>query len=192
LQLDSFIAQPTEPALNVTLSYLLLKRGLRALGEVKIHKGKKLKKPDVLIVLNTVKIILEGKFEGQRNVVEKQCQERIENGLCDIAIAVEYQKPPYEESRLDLTLESMKLSARIYWLDWDSGWQEDTNLNELVKMIRVAFTKAISNNIVDRAVEELNNTLDQWFEIIATLGQEPTKTMAERAKQILELREKKK
>lgn len=188
--LYSFIAQPTEPALNVTLSRLLLGRGLRALGEVKIHKGKELKKPDVLIVLNAVKVILEGKFEGHRNSVEQQCRKRIENGLCDIAIAVEYKKPPYKESSLELTLRKMKLSAKVHWLDWDTDWQEDISLNELVKMIRVAYTRAVSNDVVSKAVEELNETLDQWFDTVSTLGQKHTEVMAEKAKKILELREK--
>lgn len=190
LGLDSFFAQPTEPALNVTLANLLSKRGLRALGEVKIHKGKVLKKPDVMMVLNAVKIILEGKFKGQRKVLESQCRKRIEDGLCDIAIAVEYKKTPFAGESLEKTLEKMKFEANVYWVTGNTGWQENIDVNELVKMIRGAYTRAASNDIVGEAVKDLNEALDRWFNTISLLGGASVKTMAEKTKKILEVREK--
>ena len=50
-----------EETLNVVLAQLLLKRGLRSLGEARIH-GLSVKKPNVFMVVNGVKVILEGKY----------------------------------------------------------------------------------------------------------------------------------
>jgi hypothetical protein len=49
-----------EENLNVTLAGLLAGRGLQALGEVVLRKGAKGPEPDVLIVLNRVRILIEG------------------------------------------------------------------------------------------------------------------------------------
>ena len=51
-----------EETLNVVLAQLLLKRGLRSLGEARIH-DLSVKKPDVFMVVNGVKVILEGTYQ---------------------------------------------------------------------------------------------------------------------------------
>jgi len=90
----SMLVGTTEPTLNVALANLLRQRELMALGEAIIHRTTKGvgKKPDVLITINGIKVILEGKFEasGIETVLEKQCIERIDDGLCEICIGVIY------------------------------------------------------------------------------------------------------
>jgi len=167
MTLNSFFAQSTEPALNVTLANLLVKRGLMALGEVKIHKGKKLKKPDVMIILNSIRIILEGKFEGNRQILERQCKERLDDGLCSISIAIEYKRGPFIGNTLDEAMEKMKYASKVYWTIGETGWQESVDINDIVKLIRSAYTISVSNNIIAEAVDSLNESLDNWYNTLS-------------------------
>jgi hypothetical protein len=95
----SLLVGITEPTLNVALADLLRQHELMALGEAIIHRTLKGvgKKPDVLITINGIKVILEGKFEasGIETVLEQQCIERIDEGLCEICIGVIYTKGGY-------------------------------------------------------------------------------------------------
>jgi len=50
-----------EENLNVMLAELLAERGLKALGEVILRKEGRRPQPDVLLELNGIRIIIEGK-----------------------------------------------------------------------------------------------------------------------------------
>jgi len=66
-----------EENLNVTLAELLAERGLKALGEVILRKRGGRPEPDVLVELNGVRIVLEGKKPGMWNVLVANCQDRL-------------------------------------------------------------------------------------------------------------------
>jgi len=93
---SSLLVDNSETTLNVALAELLQQRELQALGEAIIHKKSKGvgKKPDVLLTVNGVKIIIEGKFDipSAEAILDKQCIERIEDGLCEICIGVIYHE----------------------------------------------------------------------------------------------------
>jgi hypothetical protein len=46
--------------------------------------------PDILIVLNGVRIVIEGKKEGFWDQLVTQCEERLDNNVCDLCVMVEY------------------------------------------------------------------------------------------------------
>jgi hypothetical protein len=100
----------TEPTLNVALAQLLERRELQALGEVVIHRKAKGvgKKPDVLLTVNGVKVIIEGKFAapGIESILEKQCLDRIEDGLCELCIGIIYSK--MQPTGLTLTMKEVE------------------------------------------------------------------------------------
>ena len=75
-----------EEALNVLLAELLAEKGLKALGEVILKKGY----PDVLLDVNGVRIIIEAKKLGRRDELRRSCVERLDRGMCDICVMVEY------------------------------------------------------------------------------------------------------
>ena len=67
-----------EPALNVMLAELLTKHGLVGAGELVLRKKKEIKKPDVFMLLEGVKVILEGKLPkpAARSELTDQCKKR--------------------------------------------------------------------------------------------------------------------
>ncbi|MBS7615114.1 hypothetical protein KEJ18_05225 [Candidatus Bathyarchaeota archaeon] len=79
-----------EENLNVMLSELLTEKGLKALGEVILRKRKGRFEPDVLIELNGVRIVIEGKKAGLWNELVEICQNRLDNNVCDLCMMVEY------------------------------------------------------------------------------------------------------
>jgi hypothetical protein len=159
-----------EETLNVVLAQLLLKRGLRALGEARIH-SRGVKKPDVLIVLNGVKVILEGKYKraDARRKLEEKCRERINDGLCEICIAVEY--PFSFEGFISPTMDDIErlllsnglLETNIAWVSPEgiktSGWIT-TTINDLATLVRNSYTSIVGEDILGKAVNSLSSALD--------------------------------
>jgi len=100
----------TEPTFNVALAQLLRRRELQALGEVVVHRKAKGvgKKPDVLLTVNGVRVIIEGKFATPEieSILEKQCLDRIEDGLYEICIGIIYSKT--ESTSLTLTMKEVE------------------------------------------------------------------------------------
>ncbi|RLG98917.1 hypothetical protein DRO19_03660, partial [Candidatus Bathyarchaeota archaeon] len=72
-----------EESFNVILAELLTERGLRALGEVILRKRRRRPEPDVLIELNGVRIVIEGKKPGMWESLVKQCEKRLDDNVCD-------------------------------------------------------------------------------------------------------------
>ncbi len=157
----------TEPTLNVILSQLLRRRGLNALGEVIIHgKGKK---PDVLLTVNGVRIIIEGKFEASwaATALEKQCLERIEEGLCEICVGVQYPKFVSEtlipdQKQLEGQLIKAKLQAYVAWLSSpqvkDIGWNQ-VSIAQLADLITSSYTTLVTEDILGEAINSLSLAL---------------------------------
>jgi hypothetical protein len=75
-----------EENLNVVLAELLAERGLKALGEVVLRKKGGRPEPDVLIDLNGVRIVIEGKKPGMWDTLVEQCKERLDNNVCDLVV----------------------------------------------------------------------------------------------------------
>lgn len=159
----------SEETLNVVLAQLLLKRGLRSLGEARI-RGPGIKKPDVFMVVNGVKVILEGKYRraGARKELEEKCRERIDDGLCEICISAEY---PFSFERfLFPTMDDVKrmllnkgVETNIAWVSAEgiktSGWVS-TKIDDLATLVRNSYTSVVSEDILGKAVANLAVSLD--------------------------------
>ncbi|RJS88710.1 hypothetical protein CW700_06995 [Candidatus Bathyarchaeota archaeon] len=159
-----------EETLNVVLAQLLLKRGLKTLGEARIP-GLGLRKPDILILVNGVKVILEGKYRrsGARRELEEKCRERIDEGLCEICISVEY--PFSFEGFLHPTMEDVErvllkrgVVANIAWISAEgiktSGWVS-AKIDDLATLVRSSYTSIVSEDLLGRAVMSLDASLKE-------------------------------
>ena len=212
---DFLPVEITEPTLNVALAQLLRKRELQALGEVVVHRQAKGvgKKPDVLLTVNGVKVIIEGKFasSGIESILEKQCIERIEDGLCEICIGVIYSK--MQPSTLTTTMkevESMLLKSNFRALvsyvappefeqlsfDYTQspmppglkkmGWH-DVDINQLADLVRASYTSVVSEDILGKAVESFASALQTAVEKLMTSG--PPEVLAAKISSIMEIPE---
>jgi hypothetical protein len=193
-----FRARPvaiSEPALNVILAQLLEKRGLRAIGEVISHQSGY--RPDVLMTINGVKVILEGRFQapGVEASLDDTCQGRIENNLCDLCIAVVYPKP--EPAQLSLSSKDAEgfllkstYKAKVYTIgssgirEWD--WEGDLDINGLANLIRASYNQVISEDRVTDTVGHLGEALNSFAELVLSSGPEQG-ALAERARAAMDL-----
>lgn len=207
---DFLPVEITEPTLNVALAHLLRKRELQALGEVVVHRQAKGvgKKPDVLLTVNGVKVIIEGKFAapGIQAVLERQCIDRIEDGLCEICVGVIYSKVKMQPATLTVTMkevESMLLKSKLqallsYVAPAQSqqppippglkkmGWQE-VDINQLADLVRASYTSVVSEDILGKAVESFASALQAAAEKLMTSS--PPEVLAAKLSTIMEIPE---
>ena len=205
----------TEPTLNVALAELLQQRELQALGEAVIYKKAKGvgKKPDVLLTVKGVKVIIEGKFaaSGIESVLEKQCIERIEDGLCEICIGIIYHK--WTPTNLNPTMREVKtnlLKSKFHALIMSvapiegqqltfehvsrglplglrkTGWHE-VDIDQLSSLVRSSYTTVVSEDILGKAVESFANALQNAAEKLVAAG--PPDVMATKISEIMEIPE---
>jgi hypothetical protein len=137
-----------------------------------------------------VKVIIEGKFAAPRieAVLEKQCIDRIEDGLCEICIGVIYSK--MQPTTLTVTMkevESMLLKSKFHALvsyvappEFEQlsfayaqspmppglkkmGWHE-VDINQLADLVRASYTSVVSEDILGKAVESFASALQKAAE----------------------------
>lgn len=186
----------SEPTLNVVLAHLLRRRELQALGEVIVHRQAKGvgKKPDVLLTVNGVKVIIEGKFAapGIEHILEKQCIDRIEDGLCEICIGIVYSPMPLTNlavtmKEVEAKLLKSKFQALITYVAPPEteqltfeftklgipsglkkmGWYE-VDINQLASLARSSYTSVVSEDILGKAVESFASALHSAAEKLIT------------------------
>jgi len=213
---DFLPVQITEPTLNVALAQLLRRRELQALGEVVIHRQARGvgKKPDVLLTVNGVKVIIEGKFDisGVKAILEKQCVDRIEDGLCEICIGVIYAKMQFNSltqtmKDVEATLLKSKFLALVTYvgptegeqlsLDLTQsnlppgvkkiGWWYEIDVNLLADLVRSSYTSVVSEDILGKAVESFASALQRAAERLMTSS--PPEVLAAKISTTMEIPE---
>jgi hypothetical protein len=194
-----------EENLNVMLAELLAERGLRALGEVVLRKGGRRPEPDILIELNGVRIVIEGrKLEQKQNTwkaLAERCDERLDSGICDLCVMVEYVDIPLRKlnpSQLDIkeALLNGKFNVGFIsyvdkvglekWLNVSPKPEkyEAISFNELLTHLMSAYSKIVREDIIDPVIKKINEILNEFAKVVST------QVNVERLKDVLELREK--
>jgi hypothetical protein len=194
-----------EENLNVMLAELLAERGLKALGEVILRRGGRRPEPDVLLELNGVRILIEGKKPGAWNELEKRCEERLDNDVCDLCVMVEYADIKLETLIPDqLDIKNALLKGRfnvgfMSYIDrigldrWISGAPkskkcpekyENVSFDELLAHIMSAYSKVVTEDIINLVVKRIDDVLNDFATDVSGI------INVERLKEVLELREK--
>jgi hypothetical protein len=201
-----------EENLNVMLAELLAERGLKALGEVILRKEGRRPQPDVLLELNGIRIIIEGKKQkpGIWDELIKRCIERIDNGVCDLCVMLEYADIELEKQRKlihdQVDIKNALLKGRfnvgfMSYIDrigldkWVSGLPksdkyperyeryENISFDELVVQIMSAYSKIVTEDIIDPVIRRINDVLYDFATSISSI------INVERLRKVLELRE---
>ena len=166
----SWASEVREESLNVTLAELFAERGLKALGEVLLKK-----RPDVLLDVNGIRIILEGKKPGKRNELLRQAEGRLDEGLCDICVMVEYAQVnirTLEATQKDVkealvkgrfNVASMTFADRVGLEKWIEGleskpksFQEDVDFQDLVTYLMTVYEQAVREDVLGPVVKKLD------------------------------------
>lgn len=190
-----------EEALNVLLAELLAERGLKALGEVLLKKGR----PDVLLDVNGVRIIIEAKKPGKKDELRRNCVARLDKGMCDICVMVEYTtlnitsiSPTMSDLKEALlkgkyNVGFMTYIHRIGLEKWvknfkpkvKSEFYTSIDFQEFVTYLMSVYEYTVEEDIVTPVVEKLKYVVDGFSRAVLSYGLD-----INRLKEVLELREK--
>lgn len=190
-----------EEALNVLLAELLAERGLKALGEVVLKKGY----PDVLLDVNGVRIIVEAKKVGRREELRKNCESRLDKGMCDICVMVEYAAlnvrslSPTMSDLKEALLKGKYNVGFMTYLDrvglekWLKGFKPriksefylNIDFQEFVTYMMSVYEYTVEEDIITPVVEKLRHIVDGFSRAVLSYGVD-----INRLKEVLELREK--
>jgi len=190
-----------EENLNVMLAELLAERGLRALGELILRRGSKRPEPDVLIELNGVRIVVEGKWPGAWNDLVRQCEERLDNNVCHLCVMVEYSNIKLDKlmpNQLDLKNALLKGRFNVGFLSYVDRagidkWlgasprpekYENVSFNDLLAYIMSAYSRVVKEDILRPVIERINSVLNDFAERVSSV------VNVERLREVLELKEK--
>ncbi len=152
-----------QEVLNTVLAQLLEQEGLIARPEQRTAQGKS---PDVWLVLGGLTLLLEAEVDDQPDAAARayhKAAERIEQGLCHLALALVY---PAELRTLSLSALADALSTtslRFALLrpplpdqpDWRTG-----NLQTLADALRRAYELLVAEDEVQHAVDALKQGID--------------------------------
>jgi len=175
-----------EEALNILLAELLAEKGLKALGEVVLKKGY----PDVLLDVNGIRIIIEAKKAGKREELRKNCETRLDNGMCDICVMVEYAElsvtslsPTVSDLKEALLNGKYNVGFMTYidriglekWLtDFKPRMKSDFYVNidfhEFVTYLMSVYEYTVEEDIVTPVVEKLRLVVDDFSRAVLACG----------------------
>ena len=188
-----------EESLNVTLAELLAEKGLKALGEVLLKK-----KPDVLLDISGVRIILEGKKPGRRSELVEQAEGRLDEGMCDICVMIEYAQVnigTLEATQKDVkdalvngrfNIGFMTLADRVGLEKWIKGWSkpkkdfhENIDFQDLITYLMAVYEQAVQEDVLGPVVRKLDARIHTFARRISKGN-----INVNRLKEVLELRKK--
>jgi hypothetical protein len=168
-----------EENLNVMLAELLTEKGLKALGEVVLRKKGERPEPDVLIELNGVRIVLEGKKLGMWDALVKQCQERLDNNVCDLCVMVEYadvrttQLVPDQSDVKNALLNGRFNIGFLSYIDrvgldkWTGvaskpEYYRDVGFDELLTYLMSVYGRVVREDIITPVIKRMNEVLGEF------------------------------
>lgn len=189
-----------EENLNVILAELLTEKGLKALGEVVLRKKGARPEPDVLIELNGVRIIIEGKKLGMWDALVEQCKERLDNNVCDLCVMVEYVDIKLRKlvpNQLDVRDALLKGKFNIGFLSYVDRagldrWMAvtpkpekylDVGFDDLLTYLMSAYSRVVKEDIMGPVIKRMNEVLDEFAAKVSTT------ISVERLREVLELEE---
>jgi hypothetical protein len=151
-----------EEVINVQLADALSQRGLDATPETIRGAAR----PDVLIVLDGLKLVLEGRSRTQRHMLMADAKARVEEGVADIAIGVLYPPDLRDAGSLhELTanIAAAHYDGEIFSLGRqgiDNTPFAGASLDELAQTVNSVFRLRVHNDVVREQVVRLEAMLD--------------------------------
>lgn len=168
-----------EENLNVMLAELLAESGLKAVGEVIIRR----KMPDVLIDINGVRVIIEGKYSGKREELHVNACGRIDNGLCDVVMMVEYLNLSFgKQTQMQIDQKVIKQALKtgtfnvgfLTYVDrvgldkWipqvkkEPGFYENVDFQNLVAYLMMTYDTLIREDVLDKVIEKMEEKISSF------------------------------
>ena len=161
-----------EEVLNVVLAQLLNERGVVSTPERALalpEKGRKL--PDVLMVFQGLRTVIEGKIEAPSaaKTVLGQAFERVEQGIAHIGIAVIYPRSLSKGDFTDLreALAVAEFRIAVCTEAGPQGWTTG-DLDALGGLLRRAFDDLVAEDVVTKAVAAIEAGVARFARALST------------------------
>jgi hypothetical protein len=155
-----------EETVNALLADMLAGRGLDANAETIVASaGKHL--PDVLVSLDGVKLVIEGRFTTNTRVLYGDAKGRIEKSIADLSIALVYEpglNRGENHEALRAKLEVATYVGVIYYVTLDGIAEQPfkvVGIDEFVKAINTVFGMRVRNDIIRSQVTMVQDVLDR-------------------------------
>ncbi len=164
----------SEIAVNTTLAAMLCDLGYLAGGEIVTRARSQIRKPDVLIQLSGMRVILEGKLDKPtaRAELEAQCKERIDDELCEVSIGIVYRlsqpRNGLFDNVSDIGLRKLIREGQYDIAVWGLGSTEPTLLQDwttkpfagIAESICGAVYEAQSIDVLSEAVARIRSVIE--------------------------------
>jgi hypothetical protein len=180
------LSKAFETRLNVLLARLLSTEfGLRAMSEHISHRDR----PDMLIYVNGIKVILEGSYSRQD--AENDIRRRINEGFGDIGVALYYKRKfPTNLTDAELEVELRKSIFEIRLIvpqdisntlltyltnkkiasKWITDWM-DAKVTDLVQILNEAIQFIISEEDVIQIINNIEQKINDFVESVKSVDQ---------------------
>jgi hypothetical protein len=157
-----------EEVFNVLLALLLHQRGVVTAPEQAFKQDidSRRRIPDVLVVFQGLRTVIEGKVDDRPDAREEalqQAQERVNKGIAHIGMAVIYPRTLRRTPFPDLTdaLSQSQFSIATFSEAGETGWTEG-DLDYLAEVLRRTFDQLIQEDVVAKAVESLSGGVREF------------------------------
>lgn len=182
--------QYREEVLNVFLALLLQEQGIVSAPEqaLKDAVSKRRRLPDVLVDFSGLTVAIEGKVDdhaGARSEVLEQAQQRLDQGIGHLAVAVLYpsaiRSAPFRD--LKKILASAKFKLAVVSEEGRTGWTEG-DVQHLAELLRRTLEQLVREDVVGRAAEAVRAAVDTFAQAAIRVPAVP-----ERLAEVLGIRE---
>jgi len=160
-----------EEVINVHLANLFREFGLESNPETIQKSGR----PDVIINMGGLKIIIEGRF-GNIDSLMNDIKERVLQGMADISMGIYYDSELRSADNVDVLITKLKTSsyggAVCYFERGGLATKEFDNvtLSNIVEMLNNIFHLYIKNDIVRDYVKRVEDTIEKISSRASTEG----------------------
>jgi hypothetical protein len=160
--------QYREEVLNVFLALLLQEQGIVSAPEQALRDALEQRRrlPDILVDFSGLTVAIEGKVEGEpgaSSTVLQQAQQRLEQGIGHLAVAVLYpsaiRSAPFRD--LKEILASAKIKMAVVSEEGTSGWSEG-DVQHLAELLRRTLEQLVREDVVGRAAGAVRAAVDSF------------------------------
>lgn len=150
-----------EEAINTRLADLLNESGASARAETIVRTGRHKKFPDLRVEWAGLRIVIEAKYEGSGAAaeVERQVEERLQDALGDVGIALLYPDDLKRKVDVRAALRTARLRAKFSAPGREGQWQTFAGVTDLLRAFEYARALLIDDDAVIAATERLQEAV---------------------------------
>jgi type I restriction-modification system DNA methylase subunit len=156
-----------QEVINIRIADILREMGFGAEGET-ISSGKL---PDVMVEINGIRVNLEGWFEKkvQEDSILSRCRDRIEKGICNIAIALLYPEDLKEAENDEHLREKIKQNNYKVFVcspsKTEGTFLGEMRIEQIAELLNRLYGEIINADLLNTQINEIKKAIEKACEI---------------------------